>query len=57
MKENVSISAAKQQSRWQQMKKTFQREKWLHLMVLPGLILFFFFRYLPMNGVLIAFQD
>ncbi len=34
------------------------RKEWLlHLMILPGVIGFFVFRYLPMYGVLISFED
>lgn len=34
----------------------FKRELPLHLMILPGLILIFIFHYLPMAGIIIAFQ-
>jgi putative aldouronate transport system permease protein len=34
----------------------FKRELPLHLMILPGLILIIIFHYLPMAGILIAFQ-
>jgi putative aldouronate transport system permease protein len=34
----------------------FIRELPLHLMILPGLILLFIFHYLPMAGIIIAFQ-
>jgi putative aldouronate transport system permease protein len=34
----------------------FMRELPLHLMILPGLILLFIFHYLPMAGIIIAFQ-
>ena len=33
------------------------KEKWLYIMLLPGLIYFIVFKYFPMWGVLIAFQD
>ena len=42
------------------MKKRFRRlrrEAPLHLMLLPSLILLFLFSYIPMAGVVIAFQD
>jgi putative aldouronate transport system permease protein len=34
----------------------FKRELPLHLMILPGLIILFIFHYLPMAGIIIAFQ-
>ncbi|WP_273388059.1 ABC transporter permease [Cohnella zeiphila] len=34
-----------------------KREKLLYLMLLPGLLFFVLFKYLPMLGVVIAFQD
>jgi putative aldouronate transport system permease protein len=33
------------------------RDRWLYLMLLPGIIYFILFKYLPMWGVFIAFQD
>ncbi|GII77068.1 protein LplB [Sphaerisporangium rufum] len=33
------------------------RYRWLYLMVLPGLAYFLVFKYLPMRGLTIAFQD
>jgi putative aldouronate transport system permease protein len=33
------------------------RDRWLYAMTVPGIIYFLLFKYLPMWGVLIAFQD
>ncbi|MGO4371087.1 ABC transporter permease [Paenibacillus sp. MCAF20] len=33
------------------------RNRWLYLMVLPGLLYFLIFKYWPMYGIFIAFQD
>lgn len=33
------------------------RNRWLYLMVLPGLLYFLVFKYWPMYGIFIAFQD
>ncbi|MGN9840463.1 ABC transporter permease [Nonomuraea sp. H19] len=33
------------------------RYKWLYLMILPGVVYFALFKYLPMYGITIAFQD
>ncbi len=34
-----------------------KRDKFLYLLALPGLLYFLLFRYVPMWGVLISFQD
>ena len=31
--------------------------KFLYVMILPGVLYFLIFRYLPMGGLVIAFQD
>ena len=46
-------SEAKQVSLWERIKK----QKLLLLMTVPGLVLTFIFKYIPMYGVLIAFKD
>jgi putative aldouronate transport system permease protein len=41
-------------------KSTWQyvvQHKWLYFMVLPGLIYFIMFKYVPMGGLIIAFKD
>ncbi|KRF06807.1 protein lplB [Paenibacillus sp. Soil766] len=40
--------------RWQQQ---LLRDRWLYLMLLPGIIFFLVYKYLPMWGVVIAFQN
>ncbi len=37
--------------------QSLKRDKWLYLLAAPGLLYFLLFKYLPMWGVLIAFQD
>lgn len=37
--------------------KKLIRDRWLYIMILPGIIYFIVFKYLPMYGVLIAFKD
>ena len=39
------------------MKKRFQREWELHVLLVPALIITFIFSYLPIYGILMAFQD
>ena len=40
---------------WKQMKREGYLE--LYLMMLPVLVILFIFKYIPMNGILIAFED
>lgn len=44
-------------ARFSQFMTDMKRTKFLHLLALPGLIYFIIFKYVPMYGVLIAFQD
>ncbi|WP_246079090.1 ABC transporter permease [Paenibacillus piri] len=37
--------------------RRFKKQKWFYLMLLPGLLYFLIYKYVPMWGVLIAFQD
>jgi len=39
------------------LRKALVRDKYLYLLLLPGLLLILLFRYVPMYGVVIAFQD
>jgi putative aldouronate transport system permease protein len=41
----------------QKLKKNISRDRFLVLMVLPGLLYFIIFHYIPMYGVTIAFKD
>ncbi|MBD2847797.1 sugar ABC transporter permease [Paenibacillus sp. IB182496] len=40
--------------RWQ---RQVRRDRWLYLMLLPGVIYFLIYKYLPMWGVVISFQN
>lgn len=44
----------KRESNW---KRQIKRNKWLYVLVLPGFLYFVIFKYLPMWGIVIAFQD
>jgi len=37
--------------------RRIRRNKWLYLMILPGFLYFVLFKYIPMYGLVIAFQD
>lgn len=42
---------------WEKIKKSMVKDKYLYLMSLPVILYFFIFQYLPMYGVVIAFQQ
>ncbi len=44
-------------SKWQEWKDNFKRRGWILLFILPALIYVIVFCYLPMYGILIAFQN
>ncbi|WP_371807195.1 ABC transporter permease [Halalkalibacter krulwichiae] len=37
--------------------RSIKKNKWLYLMIAPGLLYFFVYKYIPMYGLIIAFQD
>lgn len=37
--------------------KYFKQHKWLYIMLIPGALYFIIFRYIPMGGIIIAFQQ
>ena len=45
--------AERRQELWRKIKKN----KWIYLMIAPGLLYFFVYKYIPMYGLIIAFQD
>ncbi len=42
---------------WRKIRKDIIRDRWLYIIAFPGLLYFLLFKYLPMGGVVIAFQD
>lgn len=40
-----------------ELRKRVWRNKWLYVMLLPGVLYFIIFKYLPMYGLIISFQD
>lgn len=51
--ENQSQIKIKLKNIWKKLKKT----KYLQLMIIPGIIYFIIFHYIPMYGIIIAFKD
>ena len=42
---------------WRRLGSEVKRDRWLYLLLLPGLIYFIVFKYLPMFGIVIAFEN
>lgn len=42
---------------WRRLGADFIRDRWLYLLLIPGLVYFIIFKYLPMWGIVIAFED
>ncbi|PZE21240.1 sugar ABC transporter permease [Paenibacillus xerothermodurans] len=53
---NASVAQKKALQRSPLM-KDFIRDKWLYLMLLPGVLYFLIFKYVPMYGLIITFMD
>jgi putative aldouronate transport system permease protein len=51
------VQAPSPQPRKNERLRRIARNKWLYVMILPGLLYFIIFKYLPMFGLVIAFQD
>ncbi|WP_373279189.1 ABC transporter permease [Halalkalibacter okhensis] len=37
--------------------RRIKKNKWIYLMIAPGILYFFIYKYIPMYGLIIAFQD
>ncbi|SMF83068.1 carbohydrate ABC transporter membrane protein 1, CUT1 family (TC 3.A.1.1.-) [Paenibacillus uliginis N3/975] len=44
-------------NRWQQVRTRMWKDRYLYLLLLPGLLYFLIYRYLPMLGITIAFKN
>ena len=49
--------APKNRGYWSKLGVDLAKNKWLYIMLIPGLIYFLVFKYLPMWGIVIAFED
>lgn len=54
---NRQRNAARSGWIWSRFIKEVKRDYWLYLMLLPGVLYFLIFRYIPMWGLVIAFQN
>ncbi len=50
-------SAAARPGYWKKLGMDLAKNKWLYIMMIPGVIYFIVFKYLPMWGVVIAFEN
>lgn len=53
----AAVKPAYEMTKWERFKKDVIRDKWLYLLVLPGMIFLLIFRYIPIAGNVIAFMD
>ncbi|WP_028590488.1 ABC transporter permease [Paenibacillus massiliensis] len=44
-------------NKWALRKKRLIRDRWLYILLIPGLLYFLIFKYIPMWGVMLAFKD
>lgn len=54
-KENIKKQSSK--IKRQSIFKTIKKDPWLYILLIPGILHFIVFKYAPMWGILIAFQD
>ncbi|MBW7454168.1 ABC transporter permease [Paenibacillus sepulcri] len=54
LQSSVSVG---EKSKWHSLKSDLKRDKYLYFLVLPGVLFFILFKYVPMWGVIIAFQE
>lgn len=58
--EPFQLTLSKKEEKLRRRKKIIagiKTNKFLYVMILPGVLYFLIFRYLPMGGLVIAFQD
>lgn len=46
-----------QRGNWSQQLRQIKVDRWLYLMLVPGIVYFVVFKYFPMWGIFLAFQD
>lgn len=62
MKANLTVQSVRsgghtRKSKLGSLVREFIRDKWLYMMLLPGVAYFLIFKYVPMYGLIMAFQD
>lgn len=54
---NTVPTGARRMTRLRRLGLDLRRDKYLYLLALPGLLFFFLFKYIPMGGIVISFQN
>ncbi len=54
---NNALPRGKKEKYWHKLSLDILKNKWLYIMLIPGLIYFIVFKYLPMWGIIIGFED
>ncbi|WP_445667375.1 ABC transporter permease [Paenibacillus sp. FSL H8-0034] len=54
---NTVPTGERRMTRLRRLGLDLRRDKYLYLLALPGLLFFFFFKYIPMGGIVISFQN
>ncbi len=58
MKTNAAVSRpVSRRTGWQRFVHALYEHRYLHLMVIPGILFFLVFKYVPMYGIIIAFKN
>ena len=57
MKSTAVVNRPKSQSRGRRILRQLVEYRYLHLMVIPGMLFFLLFKYVPMYGIMIAFKN
>ncbi|WNR43457.1 ABC transporter permease [Paenibacillus roseipurpureus] len=57
VEDKLSVSRAELVSGRTRIRLRIYKDRWLYLMLLPGLLYFLIFKYVPMWGLLLAFKD
>ncbi len=52
-----ALPGSRKEKYWHKLRLDFLKNKWLYIMLIPGLIYFLVFKYLPMWGIIIGFED
>ena len=54
---NMRTGTRKERLSWSAIARRLKKDKWMYILLLPGLLYFLIFKYVPMWGALIAFKN
>lgn len=55
--QEIAVPSATTRKKESRLRKRIWKNKWIYVMLLPGILYFLIFKYLPMYGLVISFQD